>query len=224
MFSVRLPFRLSSSGRPVSLLACRSAPRSVFRVSPFLVSESGVLGGTGVEPVGGSGRGSWGGRLLAWSVRVCSLAVVVGLSVPLYQFPGAISDVGRAVSGRPRLLALVIVLVSSCAFLSALVHLIRASPRLLVSCCGEVVGPFPRPVCLVGGGGAAAGDCLLVRFIAAIGRTMSFISSRSASRLFAARSVEAVMSGVPSCLLGGGGRRRCVASRACSGCRAGAVG
>ena len=54
------------------------------------------------------------------------------------------------------------------------------------------------------GGGAAAGGCLLARARGAAVRAMLFISSRPASRPFAAWSVEAGASSIPSCLLGGG--------------------
>lgn len=144
--------------------------------------------------------------MLAWSVRVCSLAVVVGLSVPLYQFPGAISDVGRAVSGRSWLLAWVIVIVLSRAFLSALVHLVFASHRLFASCCGEVVGLFLRPVCLVGE--AVRRRVWLLACPCSCGaavRAMSSVSFRSASRLLATMSGEAGRRASRlACLLGGG--------------------
>lgn len=71
-----------------------------------------------------SGRGSWGGRLFAWSVRVCSL-VSRGRSIcSIVSVSGEISDVGRAVSGRHRLLA-------SCSFPS---HPVRSCPLLFISC------------------------------------------------------------------------------------------
>lgn len=95
MLSTRLSPR-PSVRFPVSSLCLLAVPfrRSVFRVSPFFVSWGGASGGTGVELVGKSGR-----RSVAWSVRVCSLVVVVCLSVPLYQFPGKFPMLGRLFQG-----------------------------------------------------------------------------------------------------------------------------
>ena len=78
VLSARLPSRLSPSCRPVSLLACRSAPRSVFSCLPVSrVDETGRWAGRAwsrsVSRVGGRG---------AVGVRVCSL---VSWSVYLFH-------------------------------------------------------------------------------------------------------------------------------------------
>lgn len=188
MLSARLPSRLT---RSAPLLACRSVSsfRSVFRVSPFFVSGGGAKGETGVEPVGKSGRGSSGvGCLLGRGRSVCSIVSV----------SGEISDVGRAISGHPLLLA-------SCSFPS---HPVRSCPLLFISCsslpacssrCG---GPFLVPcvssVGWCGGWLSLACPCpfgLAVRAMSCLFRPVP------ASRLFATGSGEAMMSGVSPCLL-----------------------
>lgn len=91
---------------------------------------------------------------------------------------------------------LVFVLVPFCAFPSALVR-----PHLAA---GRMSARFSSRVSRRCGCAAAVG-CLLAhaRGGCGVGDVVS-ISSRSAYRLFATGSGEAVMSGVPSCLLGGG--------------------
>lgn len=125
MLSARLPSRSALSSRLPACLPFRSSFRFVvlpFRVSPFFVSGGGAWGDAGVELLVGSGRGSWGGRLFAWSVRVCSL-VSRGRSIcSIVSVSGAISDVVRAVSGRP-------ILIVSCSFSSCLVRFPSALVR-----------------------------------------------------------------------------------------------
>lgn len=140
----------------------------------------------------GSGR-----RSVAWPVRVCSLVIVVGLSVPLYQFPVRFPMLGRLFQGihgclpRVRFRPILCVSVRSCSSRPAL--RLVASDRLSVRFSSRVSRRW---------GGAAVGGCLLARSIAAMGRAMSLISPRLASRLFATGSGEAAMSGVSPCLLG----------------------
>ena len=167
MISARYPPRLSV---PSPCLLAVSFRRSVFRVSPFFVSGGGAWGGAGAGLVGKSGRWSSGGRrLLGRSVRVCSL-VSRGRSVcSIVSVSGAVSDIWQVVSGRPWLLAWAIVLVPSRAFLSAIV-------RSLPACSSRCCRPVSRPVCLVGGAVRRRVGCLLARFVAAVGRTMSCLS------------------------------------------------
>ena len=204
MLSARLPSRLL---RPVSLLACRSVLRLVPPIVPSFVSprsscrvagrEAGRAWSRSVSRVGGVvGRV---GCLVGAGLFFRDL--VVGLSVPLYQFPGAISDVGRAISGHSRLLA-------SCSFSS---HLVRFCPLLCV----------PRPACssraavrlaarssvpfvLSGGVVRRRAVACLPALVGAAVRVMSPILSRSAYRLFGTGNGEVWMPGAPSCLLGGG--------------------
>lgn len=97
---------------------------------------------------------------------------------------------------------LVFVLVLSCAFLSALVHLVPLS-RLVERC-----GCRPVPLSRVSrrGGGAAAGGCLLVRSIAAMGRAMlpHFVPFLFLACSLRGAGRRGVGSSVSSCLLGVG--------------------
>ena len=92
--------------------------------------------------------------------------------------------------------------VRSCSFSSALVHL-SSFARLVAAVRLSARSPSRLSRRR---GGAAAGGCLLVRARWGCGAGVSSISFLFrpvfASRLFATRSGEAVMSGVPSCLLG----------------------
>ena len=161
--------------------------------------------GTSVEPVGGSGRGRGAvGCLVGAGLFsrgrgrfICSIVSVSGSDFRCRE--GGF----RASSAA----CLMFVLVSSRAFLSALVHLVFASPRLLVSCCGEVVGSFFVPFVSSGRrcGGGRLSVCLPV-FVGAAGvcditHLVPFMllacSLRGAGRL-------GVESSVSSCLLGGG--------------------
>lgn len=200
VLSARLPSRPSSC-RPVSLLACRFAPRSVFRVSPFFVSGGGALGGTDVKLIGKSSRGSSVWRLLTWSVRVYSLVVVVSLifsivSVSESDFRcregGFRASSAACLGNRSRFI--LCVSVRSCSFLPAcrLVAAVRLSVRFSSRSSRR-------------GGGAAAGvvACLPVSLRLLGGRCCP-ISSRLASRLFATGSGEAWALSVLSCLLGVG--------------------
>lgn len=154
------------------------------------MSMSGACGETSVGLVGGSGR-----RSVAWSMRACSLVVVVGLSVPLYQFPVQFPMLGGRFQGILCCLASVrsrpILCVSVCFYSSRPVPLSACSSR----CDGEAVGLFPVPC--ISSVWRCGGGCLLA--CARRGwRGWRCRLSRPvlAYRLFDTGSGEAVMSGV----------------------------
>lgn len=144
MFSARSPSRLSV---PSLCLPFRFSFRSAFSCLPVLrVGWRGVGrcrrgAGRGVGSSGGWLLGRCGSRFLVSRGRsVCSIVSV----------SGAVSDVGRAVSGRSRLLA-------SCSFSSHPVRFRpflfispRASSRLPVSLWRVGCRPVSRTACLVG--------------------------------------------------------------------------
>lgn len=151
------------------------------------------------------------------SVRVCSLAVVVGLSVPLYQFPGRFPIFGEPFQGvigcllRARFRSTSCVSVRSCSSRSAY------SSRWAVWLSARFSFRASRR-----GGDAAAGCCLLARARGLVGLLCwRCRPSRPVSLL--ARSLRGRggwASGV-SVLLGWSRRRcRCAAFRAYSGRRA----
>lgn len=177
--------------RPVPLIVCRSV--SSFRLSCLPVLRVGWrgVGRDGRGLVGKSGSsGGWllgrCGSVLSWSWSVC-LFHCISFRCGFRYRDGCF----RA----SRLLVL-------CSFSS---HFVRFRPLLCVLISLRVgFRPVSRPVWLVGASVRRRSvDCLPVpRWGCGVGDVVS-ISSRSAYRLFDTASVEAVMSGVPSCLLGG---------------------
>lgn len=163
MISNRSPSRdlgplSASSFRPVPPPACLPS-RSVV---PSFVSPRSSCRGRGVGRCGVRG----------WSIGRASVTVVclvgaglvfsclvVGLSVPLYQFPVRFPMLGWRFQGilcclpRVRFRPILCVSVRSCA----------SSSRLLISLRREEWRPVSRPVCLVGGAVRRHDGCLLSR-------------------------------------------------------------
>lgn len=165
---------------------------------------------------------SWGRvggrRSVAWSVRVCSL-VSRGRSIcSIVSVSGAVSDVGRAVSGRPgclprvRLCSIACVLVRSCAF----------SPRSSSRCGGSFLVLCVSSVGRCGGWWRLLACPCLVGVDGMCAMSSHLVPSRLSSIRYGERGGGDVWRLV--LLAWRRGRRRCVASRACSGCRSGAVG
>lgn len=212
MFSARLP------SRPVVSSFCLLAVPSFvpFRLSSPRFSCR-VAGRVSVRAFGWSGVV---GRLLAWSVRVClSWSWSVCLSVCLFHCISFRCGFRCREGGFRAFTAacLVFVFVPSCAFPSALVHLV---PCLLLLARLVAAVRFSSRSSRRGGG-AAVGDCLLACIPLRL--AMSSVSSRSclSSVRYGERGGDDIgCFALLAWMSFGVGVVPCAVSRCCSGCRA----